>query len=93
MADQIFQQMESQGQSFYSAAGDSDAFSGLIPFPDDSPYITIVGGTELTMSGTGGAYQSEEVWNRDNGVGTGGGPPRLASRTLASGTPPTAASA
>ena len=33
VADGIFQQMAAQGQSFYSASGDYDAFCGLIPFP------------------------------------------------------------
>jgi subtilase family serine protease len=42
--DQIFQQMAAQGQSFFSASGDYDAFTDLIPFPDDTPYITLVGG-------------------------------------------------
>ena len=35
-ADQIFQQMAAQGQSFFSASGDYDAFTGLIPFPGDT---------------------------------------------------------
>jgi hypothetical protein len=72
-ADQIFQEMAAQGQSFFSASGDSDAFTGLIPFPGDSPYITIVGGTMLTMNGTGSSYASEAAWNRGNNIGTGGG--------------------
>jgi uncharacterized repeat protein (TIGR03803 family) len=72
-ADQIFQQMAAQGQSFYTASGDSDAFTGLIPFPGDTPYVTEVGGTTLTTSGSGGPYASETVWNRNNGIGSGGG--------------------
>ena len=72
-ADQIFEEMSAQGQSFFSASGDSDAFTGLIPFPGDSPYITMVGGTMLTMNGTGISYGSEAAWNRNNGIGTGGG--------------------
>jgi len=73
VADQIFQQMAAQGQSFFAASGDADAYTGLIPFPCDTPYITVVGGTTLTTSGPGGAWQSETVWNRGSGVGTGGG--------------------
>ena len=42
-ADQIFQQMAAQGQSFFNASGDYDAYTGLIPFPGDTPYITQVG--------------------------------------------------
>ena len=72
-ADQIFQKMAAQGQSFFSASGDYDAFTGLIPFPGDTPYITEVGGTTLTTSGPGGVRVSETVWNRGNGIGSGGG--------------------
>ena len=72
-ADVIFQQMAAQGQSFFSASGDYDAFTGLIPFPGDTPYITEVGGTTLTTTGPGGSYTSETVWNRGNGIGSGGG--------------------
>ena len=74
-AEQIFKQMGAQGQSFFVASGDSDAF-GTIEFPEDSPNITVVGGTTLT-TGTRATYQSETTWNWGlvNGsyVGTGGG--------------------
>ncbi|MGP8054830.1 MAG: protease pro-enzyme activation domain-containing protein, partial [Limisphaerales bacterium] len=73
VADQIFQQMAVQGQTFFSASGDSDAYTGLIPFPGDTPYITQVGGTTLTTSGPGGSWGSETVWNWGSGVGSGGG--------------------
>jgi hypothetical protein len=72
-ADQIFQQMAAQGQSFYNASGDNDAYTGLISFPGDTPYLTQVGGTTLTTTGPGGAWVSETVWNRNNGIGSGGG--------------------
>ncbi|MGA2177811.1 MAG: immunoglobulin domain-containing protein, partial [Verrucomicrobiota bacterium] len=72
-AEQIFQEMAAQGQSFYEASGDYDAYTGLIPFPGDSPNITQVGGTTLTTSGPGGSWVSETVWNRNNGIGSGGG--------------------
>lgn len=78
--DQIFQQMAAQGQSFFCASGDSDAYStGYIDnsanetTPADSPYITSVGGTTLTTGGSAGSWVSETVWNWDNGVGTSGG--------------------
>jgi uncharacterized repeat protein (TIGR01451 family) len=61
-AEQIFKQMGAQGQSFFNATGDSDAFTGAVEFPSDSPNITQVGGTTLT-TGTRAAYQSETVWN------------------------------
>jgi uncharacterized repeat protein (TIGR03803 family) len=72
VADQIFQEMAAQGQSFFCASGDNDAYSGLIPFPEDNPFITLVGGTELT-TGAGEAYGSESVWNWGSGTGSGGG--------------------
>src|ERR1035438_5882990 len=71
--DQIFLQMAAQGQSFFNACGDSDAFIGPIPFPAESPYIMQVGGTTLSTTGPGGAWQSEKVWNWGNGAGTCGG--------------------
>ncbi|MCE0485230.1 MAG: S53 family serine peptidase [Methylacidiphilales bacterium] len=72
-ADEIFQQMAAQGQSFFTASGDYDAFTGLIPFPGDTPYATEVGGTILNTTSSGGSYASETAWNRNNGIGTGGG--------------------
>ena len=65
--------MAAQGQSFFNASGDDDAYTGLIPFPGDTPYITQVGGTTLTTSGPGGAWVSETVWNWGDGIGSGGG--------------------
>ncbi len=73
VADQIFQQMAAQGQSCFAASGDYHAYTGQIPFPGDTPYITEVGGTFLTTTTSGGPYTSETVWNRGNGIGTGGG--------------------
>ena len=73
VADGIFQQMAAQGQSFMAASGDYNAYSGLIPFPGDTPYITEVGGTFLTTSGPVGPWVSETTWNRGDGIATGGG--------------------
>jgi len=76
VAEQIFQQMALQGQTFFCASGDSDAYSGLIPFPSDSPHITLVGGTTLT-TGPDASYTSEAVWNYTqfglDGEGSSGG--------------------
>ena len=76
-SEQIFLQMALQGQSFFNATGDSDAFTGAIPFPSDSTNITQVGGTTLTTTGPGGAYVSETVWNwglnQGSYVGSSGG--------------------
>jgi len=79
VADGIFQEMETQGQSFFCASGDSDAYTGLIPFPEDNVLVTEVGGTTLTDNGTGGSWSSETVWNwgydssAGGYVGSGGG--------------------
>ena len=78
--DQIFQQMDAQGQTFYNASGDSDAFCpgslddpSLDNSPSDNPYITQVGGTTLTTSGPGGSWVSETVWQWGGGTGSSGG--------------------
>ncbi|MGD0412956.1 MAG: choice-of-anchor tandem repeat GloVer-containing protein, partial [Verrucomicrobiota bacterium] len=78
--EQIFQQFGAQGQSFFNAAGDGDAYVGPVSPPSDDPNLTSVGGTTLTTSGPGGAWVSETVWNWDvefgadyDGEGTGGG--------------------
>jgi len=77
VSEGIFKQMSAQGQSFFNATGDGDAFVGGIPFPSESTNITQVGGTTLTMTTGGGAYTSETVWNWNNsgqpGVGSSGG--------------------
>ena len=62
-AEGIFKGMKAQGQSFFNATGDEDAFTSSIPFPSDSTNITEVGGTALTTTGAGGSYVSETVWN------------------------------
>jgi len=66
--EQIFKQMIAQGQSFFTASGDSGAYSGSIMPPSDDPNVTSVGGTALTTSTAGGAWQSEAAWS-----GSGGG--------------------
>jgi uncharacterized repeat protein (TIGR01451 family) len=75
--EQIFQQFAAQGQSFFNSSGDSGAYYGTVAQPSDDPYITIVGGTKLTMSGAGAAWQSETAWNegriRFSYVAGGGG--------------------
>jgi subtilase family serine protease len=71
--DQILQELSAQGQSVFLASGDTDAYPvGQCAPPSDDPYLTVVGGTELTTSGSG-AWQSEAVWNWDNEYGAGAG--------------------
>jgi hypothetical protein len=73
-SEAIFLQFAAQGQTYFNATGDHDAFSGPIDLaPVDDPYVVQVGGTALTMSGLGEGYISEAVWNRGGGVGTSGG--------------------
>ena len=87
-SDQILQELATQGQSFFMASGDGDAWVNNIDYvggwPSDDPWVTTVGGTSLTMTGLGASYASEIVWNwgydwpgwgpNGNGyVGSGGG--------------------
>src|SRR5438046_2359997 len=65
--------MAAQGQSFFNASGDSDAFTSAVDFPSDSTNITQVGGTTLSTTGPGGAVVSETVWNSGGGTGSSGG--------------------
>ena len=67
----IFQQMAAQGQSFFCASGDADAYTTSVPFLLDNTNITLVGGTVLT-TGSGSSYGSETVWN-DRTVNPNGG--------------------
>ena len=83
--DQIFQQMALQGQTYFNATGDSDAFLPgeldnplAITEPSSSPFITQVGATTLTMNGVGASYSTETVWNWGvrfgaDGIGSSGG--------------------
>jgi len=72
-SEQIFQEFAAQGQSYFNASGDSDAYNGGVMTPSDDPHITIVGGTTLTTTGPGGAWVSEKVWNSGGGEGSSGG--------------------
>ncbi len=61
--DNLLQTMAAQGQSFFQASGDGDAYTVPIIPPSDSKYLTSVGGTQLTMDPTASNYVSETVWN------------------------------
>ena len=72
--DNLFQKMAIDGQSFFNASGDSGAFTGDWPEPDDDPNITLVGGTTLATCAPGGAWLSETAWNvPDYSQATSGG--------------------
>lgn len=68
--------MASQGQSFFTAAGDSGSYDNgtalTVEDPCSQPYDTCVGGTTLTL-GAGGAYSSEKSWLNTPAPGAGGG--------------------
>ena len=61
--DSEFVKMAMQGQSYFQASGDGDAWVNTIWVPAASTNLTSVGGTTLAMSGSGGAYISDTVWN------------------------------
>lgn len=76
--DNIFVQGAAQGQTFFSASGDSGAYDCgtstlAVDSPADDPNVVGVGGTALTLT-SGSAYSSESVWSSGSGSsGSGGG--------------------
>ncbi len=70
----IYQEFAAQGQSFFQCSGDYLAFYSGVPQWTDETNVTLVGGTMLSMSGSGGSWTSETTWNNGDGVhGSGGG--------------------
>ncbi|GAA0628505.1 S53 family serine peptidase [Kutzneria viridogrisea] len=70
--DNILKQGAAQGQSFFAASGDSGSDdngdgSKTVDYPASDPYVTGVGGTNLTVT-SGNAWSKETGWN-----GSGGG--------------------
>ena len=61
-----------QGQSFYQSSGDNGAYTSDPGDNRDEPYIVLVGGTELSMNGSGASYGSETTWNNAYGASSGG---------------------
>jgi kumamolisin len=82
--NQFFQQAAAQGQTILVAAGDSGSSSCFqlqgqsfdtslnADDPAAQPYVTGVGGTNLTLN-SDNSYQSETVWNGGVFGGAGGG--------------------
>jgi len=66
-SDNLLKEMVLQGQSFFEASGDGDAWYdnpiSAAPWLVDDAYVTSVGGTSLTMNGSGASYASETAWN------------------------------
>ena len=91
--DAIFRQMAAQGQSLFSAAGDTGDYGcnrdgnpatadlKCALDPASQPYVTGVGGTTLTINPATNAYVSEKVWGGPGQVcqltGAGGGGPSV----------------
>lgn len=67
--DPIFKEFAAQGQSVFVASGDqgSNTVAGEV-WPADDPYVTAVGGTDLTTNGAGGAWKSETGWSGSAGM-------------------------
>ena len=76
--NQILQQFALQGQSISMASGDHNAHVGAVPGPEDSPYITIVGGTVLSTASANGPWTSETVWHSTSYGSSGGVSPTYA---------------
>lgn len=62
--DPFFQKFAAQGQNYFQAAGDSGAYTvnSSFVYPGDDAFVTVVGGTDLQVTGPGGAYSSETAW-------------------------------
>lgn len=63
LLEQILEQFVAQGQTYFTASGDSGAWLGAIDSPIDYPWVTSVGGTTLSTPSGGGPYGAETVWN------------------------------
>jgi subtilase family serine protease len=61
--DGFLQELAAQGQTFFQASGDGDAYTRSILGPADDLFVTSVGGTSLSMDSTASNYVSESVWN------------------------------
>lgn len=65
--DPIFMEMAAQGQSLLTASGDYSTLIKSGPWPEESAYITGVGGTDLLTTGPGGAWAGETGWEDSAG--------------------------
>jgi subtilase family serine protease len=64
IVSQALAEMAAQGQSFFQATGDTGAFQADPGGLTSTNYVTLVGGTELAMTGSNGTWtwQSEIAW-------------------------------
>jgi hypothetical protein len=67
--DPLFKKLAAQGQSFFTAAGDSGAYSSVTQdvYPADDANVTVVGGSDLSTTGPSGAWLSETAWSDGGG--------------------------
>jgi uncharacterized membrane protein len=67
--DPFFQKFAAQGQSFFTAAGDSAAYNSnsYAVFPADDANVTVVGGTDLATAGPAGPWSGETAWSDGGG--------------------------
>jgi len=69
--DPYFEEFATQGQNLFQAAGDNEKWttSGTASeiYPADDPYITSVGGTDLTTASAAGPWASETAWSDSGG--------------------------
>jgi subtilase family serine protease len=81
--DPIFKEMAVQGQTVFVATGDSGSGTpaGTV-WPADDPYVTAVGGTDLTTNGPGGSWESETGWSGSAGMPSKNGIPIPGYQTL-----------
>jgi hypothetical protein len=73
--DVFFEEFAAQGQTFFTASGDSGAYDQSVSpyfYPQEDGYLTAVGATHLTTDGAGGGWVAEAAWN-SSGYGSGGG--------------------
>jgi kumamolisin len=67
--DPIFKEFAAQGQSVFVATGDGGSRTpASTVWPADDPYVTAVGGTDLTTDGPGGPWKSENGWGGSAGM-------------------------
>jgi uncharacterized membrane protein len=67
--DPLFKKFAAQGQSLFTAAGDSGAYgaSTQYVYPADDANVTVVGGTDLATAGPGGPWSGETAWAEGGG--------------------------
>lgn len=67
--DPLFMEMAAQGQTLLTASGDYSSLAASGPWPEESAYITGVGGTDLKTTHPNGPWAGESGWS-----GSAGGP-------------------